>query len=136
MNRILLLSALAALAPTAAAAPTPRTSPYVAAALANQAQWLTAIRDATALLEGIKDTAGADAAVPALQALAERMRQLQRESAGFTAPSAEDEAAFKAAMNAAEVKRTVAAFMAALETVVQANGYHSAALLAELSSLL
>lgn len=136
MQKILLLLALTALVPTVGAAPTPRTSPFVAAALANQTQWLTAIRETTVLLEGIKDTAGADAAVPALQALAERMRQLQRESAGFTAPSAEEEAAFKAAMNAAEVKQTVAAFMAALENVVQADCYHSAALLAELPKLL
>lgn len=136
MQKILLLLALTALVPTVGAAPTLRTSPFVAAALANQTQWLTAIREATALLEGIKDTAGADAAVPALQALAERMRQLQRESAGFTAPSAEEEAAFKAAMNAAEVKQTVAAFMAAVENVVQADCYHSAALLAELPKLL
>lgn len=136
MRKILLLLALLTLVPTVGAVPRPRTSAYVAAALANQSQWLAAIREATALLEGIKDTAGADAAVPALQALAERMRQLQRESAGFTAPSAEDEAAFKATMNAAEVKRTVAAFMEALETVVQADCYHSAALLAELPKLL
>lgn len=137
MNKwVLLLPALLPLLPEAAAAPTPRTAAYVEAAMANQKLWLAAIRDATALLEGMKDTAGADAAVPALQALRERMRQLQKDSAGFVPPSAAEEAAFKAAMNTAEVKKTVNAFLAAMETVIQADCYHSPALLEELPKLM
>lgn len=134
MNYRLLLPAL--LLPAVWAAPTPRTSAYVGAALANQQQWLSVIRDATTLLQGITDTASADAAVPGLKTMAAQIRHLQQESAGFTTPSAEEEAAFKTAMNHAEVKQTVAAFMAALETVVQADCYHSAALSAELPKLM
>lgn len=133
-DRLLLLPAL--LIPAVWAAPTARSSAYVEAAVANQQQWLTTIREATALLQGMQDTASADAAVPALQALAERMRQLQKDAAGFVPPSAAEEAAFKAATNVAEIKKTVNAFLNALETVIQADCYHSPALLEELPKLM
>lgn len=120
----------------AAAAPAAHVSAYVEAALNNQRQWLTAFRELTEVLKGIKDRETADAAAPVVHALAERMSILQQESAGFAAPSAAEESAFRSAMDAAEVKKTVNDFMAALLSVAEAHTYDSDALSSELTKLL
>lgn len=88
------------------------------------------------MMQGVKDKETADAAAPKVQELGERLQQLQKEAAGFAPPTAAEEAAYKAAINTAEIKKTVDAFMQAIITSAQAQTYGSTELSKALENLL
>lgn len=109
---------------------------HLEAALTVHHTWLQALQELTTILQGVKDKETADAAAPAVHRMAETLQQLQKEAAGFAPPTPAEEAAYKAAVNTAEIRKTVDEFMKAVITLAQAETYGSAALSLELENLL
>lgn len=131
--KALYLTPLFALVPAATAQ---ATNTHLEAAMAVHRAWLSTLQEITAVMNNVKDKETADAAAPKIHELAERLQLLQKEAAGFAPPSAAEEAAYRAAINTAEIKKTVDAFMQAIITSAQAQTYGSAELSKALENLL
>lgn len=131
--KALYLTPLAALSVAASVA---IADTHLEAALAVHHAWLGTMQELTAVMQGVKDKETADAAAPKVRELGERLQQLQKEAAGFAPPTAAEEAAYRAAINTAEIKKTVDAFMQAIITSAQAQTYGSAELSKALENLL
>lgn len=129
-----LLAVLLLCLPAVQAAPVASVS-HLEAALAAQRSLMAVLNELTTTLQGVTDKESADAAAPAVRALGEQLRELQKEAAGFAAPKGREEADFKAAMNSAEVRQTVDAFMQSIVTLAAAGTYESESLAAELAKL-
>ncbi len=142
----LLITALVATAPLAMAditlgtpAPAEATAsiseeakPYVDMAQ----EVLAAVKNLTAILETVQDTASADAAAAQVRSLTDAMQGIQARAEAMPRPSAAVEQQVRSSINVQEVQQLVSSFMGSFIRIGMNNAYGSQALLDSLGPVM
>lgn len=145
MSRHLLITAIMATLPTLADISLPGgSSSNIPASTVQEAEpyiqlgkdIIQAVKELTEILNGVKDTATADAAAPAVHKLTLRMRELQAQAEAMPATDAGVEALVSRSLNVAEAQNTISSFMQVIIRISMANAYNSEALITALEPLM
>lgn len=123
------------LTPLGAAPLSERAAAYVHAATGVQQEMMLTLQELTAVLEGVQSRETAEAALPSVRETAARLRHLQADAAGFSPPTAAEEAAFLAAADSVAARHTANALIQEILRLSAERTYGSDALAAELSRL-
>lgn len=90
---------------------------------------MSVVKELSAVLDGVTDTASADAAAPQVSSITARMIELQKKSEAMPRPGAEVESLVRSSMNLAEVQQVVNSFMNSFIRIGMNNAYGSEALM-------
>lgn len=97
---------------------------------------LAAVKNLTAILETVQDTASADAAAAQVRSLTDAMQGIQARAEAMPRPSAAVEQQVRSSINVQEVQQVVSSFMGSFIRIGMNNAYGSQALLDSLGPVM